>query len=107
MQTVTAGAAQLYVLVVYKNQSSQVTRPVHHLCAGMSDVGRWLLGIACFPGDIRPVSPESAAVCSAEDLFCNCRSDNCCDCVDTVTSCTCPARNSSGIFEEPCRLRAS
>jgi len=48
VQELKRGAAQLFMLEVYENQSNQVTYPV----ARMSDVGRWLVRIAVL-GDIR------------------------------------------------------
>ena len=48
----------------------------------MSDVG------GCFVGTAVP-----------GDMFCNCRSDTCCDCVDKVISYKCSARSGPGVSE--------
>ncbi len=66
--------------------------------ARMSDVGRWLLGIAV-PGDIRlhylsqlPCAVQKTCSATAEV-------SSCCDCVDIVISYACPARSGPGVSE--------
>lgn len=77
----------------YENLSSLVTSPV----AKMSDVGGCFVGIAV-PGDTR-LNYLSQLPCAVQDLFCNCRSDHCYDCVDKVISYKCSARSGPGVSE--------